>query len=135
MALRLTWELFEAFGGRKKAGLLSIFVDVKTGQLHPLPLKVEHVAFAARLLGTTVEAIKQKPEMAMHLVNSNIVVENGEIVEVFTGISGLELHCNVKHYIADLKKAHGIIWVFINDGEIAVGKIRVNKIVDTFAIY
>src|SRR3989338_7528375 len=108
IAPRLTWKLFEAYGGRKKSGMLSVMVNARTDEIFPVPKKIEHVKFTASLLEVKVDNIEANPEIASHMISSNIVVENEVVVEVFTGRCGLQfMKPPVRHDPDDLRKVHG----------------------------
>lgn len=119
---RLTWKLYDKFGGRKKEGYLSLIVDVKTGIIYPVPLELEHIKFALTLLGKKKEDIEKNPGLASHLIPSLIFVDDvkREVIGVLTGSSGMEPGFGVRHEKKDLNLAYQLVLRFINEGNIKI---------------
>lgn len=130
----LTQPILEAYGGRKQKDFICVFVNVKTNEVIPVPINQEHINFAANILSVRRKDIISNPFLCSHLIPSIIQITNKKIVAVVTGASGLEVGFKVKHKLEDLQKAHTLVWNFINLGDIEVGKIIENRIVERFAI-
>lgn len=102
----LEWSTFNNYGDRKKQGRLSVLVDVKSGNVHPVPKDKEHIDFA-RSLGITLE----------QLVPSHIDIEQ-ESINIITGVCGMEIGFGIRHKRKDLETAHERILEYISNGEI-----------------
>ncbi len=127
----ITKELLEVYTKRKEHNVLSIVVDIKKDKIYAVPVDKEHVWFVSDLLKRGFDELKEDPSSASHLVPVNIGIENGEIIAVLTGWSGLEAGLGVRHSNEELNKAHEIAWAFINNsvkrGIVKIGKLKVNK--------
>lgn len=130
----LTWSILETYGGRKQAGFISVFVNMKTNEVIPIPIGQEHIEVASDILGATKEDILFNPSICAHLIPGIIQLTNKKIVAVVTGASGMEIGYNVRHYVTDVQKAHTIIWSFITSGEIPVGQLLENRIIRKYTI-
>ena len=105
---------------RKKPDQLCIIVDTKSEKIYPVPTAIEHVDFAAKILGY---AIQENPEEASNLVPSNIRLKvsgfnhlNDFVEEIVTGTSGMEVGFGLRHSPEQLKKAHEIAKSFVEKG-------------------
>jgi len=122
---RLTWALYNSFGGRKKPGYLSVVVDLKTKTIYPVPLGKEHVKFVAEnLLGISEDELSNDTSLAMRIIPSIIEIDGiaGEVKGVLTGVSGVEIGYRVRHLKQDIEKAHGLVIGFIEQGEIPLSE-------------
>lgn len=133
----MTRELFEVFGNRKHEGLFAAFVNVRTEEIIPVPIGVEHIEFASRLLHLAPSDIKAHPDVASHLVASYLQVEMNKegpiIVGVLTGVCGMNLGYGVRHMREDLEKAHALMLQFALAGDIPLAKpLRLSKIMYDF---
>ncbi|MBW2981992.1 hypothetical protein KY343_03875 [Candidatus Woesearchaeota archaeon] len=128
----LSKDVIQEFGGRKQAGVIALIIDVKEKKIYPVPHNLEHVDFAALLLDKKKGELKKNPQLAARLIPSTISIEEGKIVGVLTGVSGLEIGLKVKHKSSDLENAHGMVWACINLSEqlktVSVGKLKINRI-------
>lgn len=129
----LTYKFLELFGDRKRTGLFSIIVNTKNGRVHPVPRYMEHVSFVCKLLRIDKKKLLEKPDIASHLVPSNINInDEGFIDGIITGVSGLEIGARVRHTKESLDIAHTIALQYIQNGEIPVEKLKINKIMTTY---
>lgn len=113
------------YGGRKQAGRVSVFVDLRSDTIIPVPRDVEHVDFVKRLAGEDDYG---------RIIPSHIDTKLGssgqeEITGVITGVSGLEIALGVRHDKDDIVRAHSLVWDYINSGEVPVTDLKENKIV------
>ncbi len=112
----------------KKLGnqyFLRFLVDVRNSKVYILPPKMkgskEHVDAAVSILGLkNREDIKRNPEIAKHLVDCYISIEEGKVKEILVHYSlcSLVTWGNVKYEPEDIDKAYGIIWKFVHEGKI-----------------
>jgi hypothetical protein len=133
----MTRELFEVFGNRKQEGLFAAFVNVKTEEIIPVPIGVEHIEMAARLLHLAPSDIKAHPDVASHLVASYLQIEKSpaglKIVGILTGVCGTNMGYGVRHERSDLEKAHALMLQFALNGEIPVAApLKLNRILFEF---
>jgi len=128
----LSEKVLKEYCGRKKEGIIALLIDVDKEKIYPIPKKMEHVTFAALLLGKSVKELKENPSLAASLIPSTIEIENGNIVGIVTGTSGLELGLKVRHHPTNLQKAHSLAWSCINLScelkILKIGNLRINKI-------
>ena len=115
----LTWALFNAYGGRKKQGLLSFLYDSNENCFIPVPRNMEHVDFVSKLLNLEKEELQIH---AKHIIPVNIVVEYDVIVAMVIGVSGMEIGFNVRHSKKDLKNAEKAAVNFVISGELPVAE-------------
>ncbi|HLC86637.1 MAG TPA: hypothetical protein VJG30_05100 [Candidatus Nanoarchaeia archaeon] len=130
----LTYKLLELFNNRKRTGLFSVIVNTRIEKVHPVPRYIEHIAFTCKLLKIDKKRLLENPDIASHLVPSNINInDKGFIDGIITGISGLELGAKVKHTKYQLDTAHNLVLLFIQNGEVPVAeKLQTNKIMTTY---
>ncbi|MBW2994994.1 hypothetical protein KY312_01460 [Candidatus Woesearchaeota archaeon] len=116
---RLTWALYENFGERKVAGVISFIFDAHYHVFYPVPRDVEHISFVSEnLLGISVDELRMQPELAERLIPVNIAIQENTVVEYLIGVSGLELGLRVRHREKDLRSAEKYTLEFIKKGEI-----------------
>lgn len=125
----LTQAIVSAYGNRKKPGRVSVFTDVENNKIYPVPINEEHINFVKRIA---------TPSYYEKIVPTHIDLERNEkgleeVVRVITGECGLEIKGGVRHKYEDLKKAHALVFEFINKGEFPIGELKENKIVTRYA--
>lgn len=130
----LTWSLFSKYSGRKQAGFINVFVDVNANEIIPIPRDIEHITFVAEILNCDIQEIKENPAKCSHLVPSIIQISGDYVISVVTGVSGLEIAFKVRHKKEHLQIAHSLVWAFIENGEIPIGNLVENTIVERYAI-
>jgi len=118
----LTWAVYNNYGGRKKQGIVAIYVDVNTKNVYPIPIKMEHINFLSQFLGKTEEEIREDPLSASHLVPSVIEIRDppGEVIGLITGTSGAEMAYGIRHTKKQLEDGHAIALYFIENGELPI---------------
>ncbi len=116
----LTFSVLNNSIGRKSATALSFFCDVLNNTILMVPKDSEHIDFAAIVLNTTPDDIRQEPSVAAHLVP--VVLEftpNHDFVTgMLTGTSGMEIAFGVKHTKEQLDRAHGMAVAFVQNGDV-----------------
>ncbi|MEM4336461.1 MAG: hypothetical protein QXG86_00455 [Candidatus Woesearchaeota archaeon] len=127
---RLTWGIYNTFGGRKKAGYLSVIVDLSSDIIYPVPLDMEHIDFVSKLLGISKSEIAFD-ERVKKFIPSIIEIEDTgievKVSGILTGVSGLEIGCGVRHSKEDLEKAHLKVIDFVNRGELPVAEDFISR--------
>ncbi len=134
---RLTSGLYSSYVGRKGAGIISLVINTRTKEIMLVPQELEHIQFAAKILGGSVEEIVQNPSIAEHLVP--VILETEEqpgdpvpkVIGIATGTSGMELGYGVRHTISDLELAHKIALDFASRGDLSID-LRKSVIVKRF---
>lgn len=112
----LTNGLIGQYGGRKKPGRLSIFVDTMTGDVYPVPINVEHVDVARRIWGEDRERLQYV--VPVHIDMQNDSFGQPWIVELITGESGMEALLHVEHSEEILRKAEACARNVLDRGDI-----------------
>ena len=123
----LTWSALASYGGRKRAGRISILVDTTSGDVHLVPRNIEHIDYVAQQLFKT-EDYDEIRERAQPLIPSHIEViinpETGreEVTSIHTGDSGLEIRYGVRHPEKALLRGHQRALEYARRGEIPVSE-------------
>jgi len=122
---------------RKKENQLCLIVDTKEEKIYPVPVKIEHIDFASRIIGYK---ITENLEDASKIVPSNIIMgvsgmnDISYVVEqIITGVSGMEIGYRLRHSHQQLEKAHELVRKFVDDGEFQKSKNFSEKIIKRYA--
>jgi len=122
---------------RKKENQLCLIVDTKEEKIYPVPVKIEHIDFASRIIGYK---ITENLEDASKIVPSNIIMgvsgmnDISYVVEqIITGVSGMEIGYRLRHSHQQLEKAHKLVRKFVDDGEFQKSKNFSEKIIKRYA--
>ncbi len=103
----LTENLIKEYGDRKKSGRLSIVVDTTNNEIYPVPQDAEHIDF----MRIYFPGRDYKPLVPFH-----IDMENGQIVELTHGQTGLELKLGVTHPHSAINSARTLVSEFLRKG-------------------
>ncbi len=128
---RLSTNLYDVYGGRKKPGYMSVVVNLKEGLIYPVPLNQEHDAFVSkRILDVPLGELRENPGMAEKIIPSIIEIDEikGEVLGVLTGVSSLEMGSGVRHFRDDLEKAHAMVLEFVEKGDFPKSRDFTQKI-------
>lgn len=131
---KLTYELLEKYGHRKKIGRISILTDTKGEILYVVPKEIEHIDYVKEILN-----VRNLTNMyPFPLVPSHIHFEGKnkqeKITGLITGESGLEQSLGKIHTHSSLNQAHNLVWKLILEGEVPIGNITKNKIIFDYAL-
>ena len=111
----LTYGLIGQYGGRKRPGRFSIFIDTLTKTVYPVPLDVEHVDVAQSILGADAERLKY-----LVPVHIDMVTDNGieSVDSIIVGECGMEELLSVRHPESELENAARLTVAFVRRGEV-----------------
>ncbi len=130
----LSQSIISAYGNRKEPGRVSIFTDLRDNNIYIVPRNEEHIDFVKRIASPS----EYEKIVPTHIDLRTAADGIEEVIRVITGESGLEIKGGVKHSYEDLQKAHDLAWQFIDkgcvNGEIRIGKIEENKIVERYLL-
>jgi len=122
---------------RKKENQLCLIVDTKEEKIYPVPVKIEHIDFASRIIGYK---ITENLEDASKIVPSNIIMRvsgmndiSYVVEQIITGVSGMEIGYRLRHSHQQLEKAHELVRKFVDDGEFQKSKNFSEKIIKRYA--
>ena len=121
---------------RKKPSQLCLILDLRdTNQdIYPVPVNMEHIDIVSAILN------KKKittPELVAKFIPSNLTINRLErkVTGIVTGISGMEISCNVRHYRRDLRNTHSIVKGFIRRGGFRmISPLEEHKIITRYCI-
>lgn len=119
----LSKEIIEKYGSRRKAGRLSLVVDITKNKAYPVPRNVEHTDFVKRF--------ETDPS---HLIPVHIDFDGDRVVGIDTGESGLEIKLGIKHSYDDLNSANSAAYRLIHESGIELDPEHVNKIHSEHAV-
>lgn len=118
---KLTWDVYAAYGNRKKPGRVSILVDVVRNQIFGVPATAEHTKYAPKIISQCKISYDK-------LVPAHIDTNGAEVIGMSAGYSGLEQKIGVRHSKKDVIKAKELAWQFVREGDIPLGKIAEDSI-------
>lgn len=114
----LTYDFYLKYGNRKKPGRMSIFTDLDNDRIYGVPLGIEHKDFACQIFNASLDEIIMYTRLIPSHIDTMLFNEMPRVTGLITGVSGLEIDANVRHYMKDLLEAHQRSWEFINCGEL-----------------
>lgn len=131
---RLTWKLFNKFGGRKGFGLIALLYDSQKKVFYIIPKNREHIVFVENLLNISRRDVEERRIDIGYLIPVTIEIDNNEVRGFIVGVSGLELDekLKVKHHISHLKEAYSATSSFLNKSEVPKGKKLEAKLVPAY---
>ncbi|MEK6952805.1 MAG: hypothetical protein AABX29_07360 [Nanoarchaeota archaeon] len=126
---KLTYELLEKYGHRKKIGRLSVLTNPKEEIIYVVPMDIEHIDYAKEILNTeNIAYLFPFPLIPSH-IHFDGKKKQEKIIGLITGESGLEQSMGKIHTHTSLNKAHNLIWKLILEGEVPIGNITKNRII------
>lgn len=124
---------------RKQPDQLCVVADTTNSKIYPVPIAIEHVDFVSELLGCHITedllgASRFVPSnIIIRLKGANGVIDN-KVMEIITGVSGMEIGYNLRHTPGQLQKAHGLANTFVVSGEIPQDEEFKSRIIRKYSI-
>ncbi len=119
---KLKSSIIKHYTGRKHAGMLSLFYNVKNKSFIAVPKDVEHAVFITKLLDTTLKDIKNRAIDVSYFIPVTIIISEDEFASIIVGISSLEMGCNVIHKKQDIVNAKNATIVLLERGPLKIKK-------------
>ena len=127
---KLTWDIVNKYGDRKKSGLLCLFYDTRNGKFIPVPRNKEHIIAAAEILGCDIRDVETGKVDVSVLVPVTIFInpETNKIEEVVIGPSGISIRLGVKYSESDFQEAMTATSRLLNNSEIPIEEKQAGKV-------
>lgn len=127
---KITKELFQEYGNRKRPNRLDFIVNVRTGLHYPIPKDVEHADFIPNL-GFPRTGVIVPYWMTLLNIDDKLCLER-----LVFGASSYEAIHGVRHSPLELATARNLAWeLILNSPEVDYTTIDSDETFKTFADY
>jgi len=127
---KLTWDIVNKYGDRKKSGLLCLFYDTRNKKFIPIPRNKEHIITATEILGCDIKDIETGEVDISVLVPVTIFInpETNKIEEVIIGPSGISMRFGIKYPKTYFQEAIVATSTLLNNSEIPIEEGKAGKV-------